>query len=225
MATSYRYQGAIIPWANTSSSEIYSNQPVPVGLIGMGIALGNILVGATGSVQTEGVFAVPKASGPAFTQGFKVWWDAVNLVALNAPAKNAYFLGWAAEPALTSDLSVNVKLGEFEDEGPRVLTLAATGNETLTMADVASGYLTVLVPNSATKTITLPSVVLIDNGANIIVKKTATGVNAITLDPAGTEQIAGGSTYALIASNNDLAEFANTGVAWALIDSTIATIS
>lgn len=75
MATNYVSDGDVIPWINTTGASVASGQVVAVGHM-LGVALGVISAGATGSVAVEGVFTVPKVSGAVFVQGEKLVWDA-----------------------------------------------------------------------------------------------------------------------------------------------------
>jgi predicted RecA/RadA family phage recombinase len=221
MARNYVQEGCVVDWTNNSGGAVTSGAPVVIGYSRMGIALVDIASNAVGSVQVEGVFTLAKASG-TITQGQKLWWDAANAEIVNAPAKNAYFIGYAFRGAATGDATVDVELEEFAAEGPRLLTLAATGNDTLNVGDFAGGDLTLLAPNAAAKTVNLPGVATIPPNARLTVRKTTADAFAITLDPNSTEQIAGGATHAAIDANNDYAVFQNTGSAWALVDSAIA---
>ena len=222
MSRTYRQQGAVLPWINNTGLAVVTDDPIIFGQEGMAIALVDIASLATGSVQLEGVFELPKAAG-VITQGQKLWWDAITKQILNAPAKNALFIGYAALAALTGAATANVSLEEFDSEGPRLLTLAATGAETLTVGDFASGDLTLLVPNTAAKTISLPAVASLPVGATLTVRKTTADAYAVTLDPNGGELIAGSATHASIDALNDVAVFVNSGTAWLLKDSHIAT--
>lgn len=221
MAKNYVQEGCIIPWTNSTGSAVASGAPVAVGLLGMGIALVDIANGAIGSVQVEGVFQLPKAAG-AIAQGSPVYWDPVNGYCVNAAAVGCWFLGFAAEAAGSSDTTVNVALEEFAEEGPRLINLAATGAQTLGVADFTSGKLTVLGPNTAAKTVNLPPVAAVPVGALLRLKKTSADAFAITLDGDGAETVGGGATFATIDAANDTAEFVNTGAAWQLLTSAIA---
>lgn len=217
----YLQDGEVMPWTNGTGSAVSAGGVVAVGLMAMAVAAVDIASTATGSVQMEGVFTLTKTTG-AIVQGGKVWWDPVNLYVINAPTKNCYFLGYAFRAAASDATTVDVQLECFCDEGPRLLTLAATGNESLTAADFMSGDLTLVVPNTGAKTIALPAVAAVPVGAILRVKKTTADAQAVTLDGNSSETVGGGATYTSIDANGDTALFANTGTAWQLIDSTIA---
>ncbi len=222
MARNYVKPGDVTDYTNNTAAIISSSDPVAIGNQQMGIALVDIAIGATGSVAKEGIFLLAKNTGDAVTQGQKLWWDATAKEVINAPALNAYFIGYADKAERAATATVHVDLEEFSEEGPRVLTLAATGTESLGVGDLASGDLIVFVPNTAGKTVNIASVAAIPPGTKLFVKKTSTDAFAVTLDPAGSETIAGGATLATQDAANDLAQFVSTGTAWALMHSTIA---
>lgn len=71
MANNYVQPGRVLDWVNTGTSGVASGQVVVAGAL-LGVALCAIPVGATGSVQVEGVFSVPKKAGAAVGQGVAV---------------------------------------------------------------------------------------------------------------------------------------------------------
>lgn len=73
MANNYVQPGAVFNYENTSGSPVSSGDVVIAGSV-IGVALNNIAAGATGSVQTEGVFVLPKNSSKA-DQGDELTWD------------------------------------------------------------------------------------------------------------------------------------------------------
>ncbi|EGW22154.1 DUF2190 family protein [Methylobacter tundripaludum] len=222
MAINFKHSGENIDYVNGTGAIIKSGDPVVIGNAQIGIALVNIAIGATGTVKKEGVFSLPKNTSDAVTQGQKLWWDPTAKEVINAPALNAYFIGYADKAELAATATVHVDLEEFIEEGPRTLTLAAIGAEALNAGDFGSGDLTVLAPNTAAQTVSLASVAAIPPGSKLTVKKTSADAFAVTLDPAGAETIAGGATFATIDAANDLGQFVSTGAAWVLIHSVIA---
>jgi predicted RecA/RadA family phage recombinase len=222
MAKNYIKPGDVIDWKNSTGAAVASGAPVVIGNQQMGIALVDIANAATGSAAKEGVFSLSKNTSNAVVQGQKLWWDATAGEVVNAPAINTYFIGYADQAELAATATVLVDLEEFSEEGPRVLTLAATGAQTLNVGDFGGGDLTLLAPNTAAQTVNLPSVAAIPPGSKLFVRKTSADAFAVTLDPASTEQINGGNTFATIDAANDLAQFASTGSAWSLMHSTIA---
>jgi len=222
MANNYIRGGATLNWTNGTGLAVASGDPVVVGNRQLAIALVAIAAAAAGEVAMEGVFELPKNTSDAVTDGQKLWWDAANAEIINAPAINSYFIGYAVGSELAATATCNVQLEEFAEEGPRVLTLAATGAQTLNAGDFGGGDLILFAPNTAAQIINIPSVAAIPPGSKLFVKKTDATAQAITLDPAGTEQIAGGNTFATIDANNDLAQFVSTGAAWDLMHSLIA---
>lgn len=216
MARNYVQEGCVADWTNGTGAAVASGGVVAFGMLQLAVALVDIAAGAVGSVQREGVFNLAKAA-VAITQGQPLWWDATAKQVLAAPAKNAYFLGFAFRAAAGSDATVDVALEEFDAEGPRVLTLAATGNETLNAGDLMGKHLTLLVPNSAAKTLNLPSVAAVPPGAKLQVRKTTAAAFAVTIDPAGAELIDGAATSAIVDAQNEQATWITDGSAWTLI--------
>jgi len=222
MTNKYVQPGDIIDWVNGTGSAVVSGQPVVIGKQQMGIALVDIASLATGSVAKEGVFQLAKNTSQAVTQGQRLFWNASTSKVDNAATINTYFIGFAFAAQGSADTTVLVALEEFANEGPRVLTLAATGAQTLNAGDFGGKDLIVFAPNTAAQTVNLPAVADIPVGSKLFVKKTDATAQAITLDPASSEQIAGGSTFATQDANNDLAQFVSNGTAWILMHSTIA---
>ena len=222
MATNYIQPGLTIDWTNGTGTAVASGAVVQVGNRQMGVALVDIANTATGSVMVSGVFRLAKNTSDAVTQGQKLWWDATAAEVINAPAINAWFIGFAVGAELSAATTVDVCLACFDCEGPRALTLAATGAQTLNAGDFGGGDLILFAPNTAAQTVNLPSVAAVPPGAKLFVRKTDATAQAVTLDPADSEQIAGGGTFATIDANNDWAQFVSTGAAWALVSSVIA---
>lgn len=73
MASNFVQPGMVIQFTNAGSA-ISAGDVVVVGKV-LGVALVDIANGATGSVQIEGVFTVPKVSGAVIAQGENLTWD------------------------------------------------------------------------------------------------------------------------------------------------------
>lgn len=222
MARNYIQAGETIDHTNVTGAAIASGVPVVIGKRQLGISLVAIAIAGLGAVALEGIFSLAKNTSQAIVAGQRLWWDPATSKVINAPIINSYFLGYAINAELATTTTVKVSLEEFIEEGPRVLTLAATGAQTLNVGDFGGKDLIIFAPNTAAQTINLPSVADIPAGAKLFVKKTDATAQAITLDPAGSETIAGGATFATQDANNDLAQFVSTGAAWQLMHSTIA---
>jgi predicted RecA/RadA family phage recombinase len=222
MAKNYIQGDDVIQWTNGTGAAVSSGDPVAIGNAQMGIALVDIASAASGSVAKCGVFSLAKNTSDAGVQGQKAWWDATNEEVINAPAINAWFIGYFFAAAASDATTCQVELAPFSEEGPRVLTLAATGAQTLNVGDFGGGDLILFAPNTAAQTVNLPSVADIPPGSKLFVRKTSADAFAVTLDPDSTEQIAGGNTHASIDAANDLAQFVSTGAAWSLAHSVIA---
>lgn len=222
MADSYKQPGDVITWTNSTGSAVASGDVVQVGHQQLGVALVDIASTAAGAVALEGVFSLTKTTG-AITQGAKVWWDAVNGYCVNAPTLTAFFVGYAALAAGSSDTTVSVSLEEFCCEGPRVVTLAATGTQAVGVGAFLSGDLTLLGTATAAHTVNLPALASVPVGAKLLVRKISGGAYAITLDGNSSETIGGGATFASIDADNDMAAFvASAAPTWQLAWSIIA---
>lgn len=220
MATSFRQPGHVVDY--TASAAVSSGDIVRVGMHKMGVALVAIASGEVGSVSVEGVYELAKNTSDALTQGGRAWWDPSAEEVINAPVTGSLFLGRAFDAAGASATTCTVKLGCFADEGPRIISLAATGNQSLAVADLLSGDLTILAPNTGALTLALPSVADVPAGARFTIRKTTADAAAVTLDGAGSETVGGGATFATIDASGDRATFQSDGSAWQLITSTIA---
>ena len=91
------------------------------------------------------------------------------------------------------------------------LTLAATGNDTLTRNHINRR---IFVPNTAAKTVTLPAVAKVPIGAWMEFWKTTSDAFAITLDGNASETINGATTYALPMLANVKVRIVSDGSAW-----------
>ncbi|MCU0843203.1 MAG: DUF2190 family protein [Thiobacillaceae bacterium] len=220
MSNTYKQPGEVLSF--TAGAAYSSGDLVPFGMRGLGVVQADVASGAEGELHVCGVHALKKTAGTAAVQGAPAYWNATTEAVLMAPAAGAYFLGYFAAAAASAATSCEVILCEFAEEPPRLLTLAATGNQSVAVADLLCGDLTLLVPNTAALSVSLPSVASIPAGARLRVRKTTADAHAVTLDPAGSETIAGGATHASIDANNDVAVFQSTGAAWVLVDSAIA---
>lgn len=109
MATNYIQPGKVLDYTNAGSA-IASGDVVRIGKI-LGVALVDIATNATGSVQIEGVFEVPKVSGAVIAVGENLTWD----------ASAAAFDDNAATPA-TGDVTGPPAIA-FEGAGNGVTTL------------------------------------------------------------------------------------------------------
>lgn len=93
MAKNHYQEGSVIDWTNDTGAAIASGAVVVVGNL-LGVALVDIPIAGSGSVQIDQVWTLPKVAGTAFTAGEAVIWD--------VSAGN--FAGSGATPA-TGDVS------------------------------------------------------------------------------------------------------------------------
>lgn len=100
-----------------------------------------------------------------------------------------------------------------------VKTLAATGNQTLTTADLGK---LILMPNTAGHTLTLPSAAdCAGNGFTF--KKTTADAQAITITRAGSDTIDGATTFASCDAQYDTVSIVSDGgTAWHITGKAIA---
>jgi len=77
MAKNFVQNGEVIDYVNAGAA-ISSDDVVVIGSNGdalLGVALVDIVNGATGAVAIDGVYTVPKVSGAVIAQGEYVMWD------------------------------------------------------------------------------------------------------------------------------------------------------
>lgn len=112
MAKNYVQPGRVLDYVNNGSVAITSGQVVVVGAV-IGVALAAIPVGATGSVQVEGVFTLPKKTGTAVTQGAALVFKAASqefTVGASAAGDVSGAAAFAFEAAEAGATSLAVKL-------------------------------------------------------------------------------------------------------------------
>lgn len=214
-------EGRAVPY--TAGGSVSAGDLVQVGQLGLGYSSGAMTTGQTKTVWTVGTFDLDKAilSTDVTTVGGPVWFDLTGQTVKGVPATGLWFLGFANEAATSATATVEVTMSRFADEGPRYLAVSATPT-TLAAADFMSKTLVVIQSTAGAATVNLPAVATVPTGAVLIVRKTGSA-GAITLDPASTETIAGGATHTAIDAQNDFGIFLNTGAAWILVDSEIAS--
>lgn len=74
MATNYLHDGVVLDWTNGTGSDVASGAVVVIGNI-LGVALVDIADTATGSVQIQGVFTLPKVSAAVIAAGETLVYD------------------------------------------------------------------------------------------------------------------------------------------------------
>ncbi len=74
MAANFKQDGKVVQWTNGTGGAIASGQVVKINKI-LGVALMAIANGASGPVQIEGVFRVPKLSAAVIAMGESLTWD------------------------------------------------------------------------------------------------------------------------------------------------------
>lgn len=99
-ATSFVQKGESIDWTNSTGADIGYRDVIPLGGR-IFIAGENIANGATGTIQSEGVWELPADNTTAFVVGDVLYWDA----AANQLTKTAgtYKAGYCTAPKVQSD--------------------------------------------------------------------------------------------------------------------------
>ena len=215
MATNFVQEGNVLDWYNAGSA-VSSGDVVQVGFRGMGVALTDIGALGTGSVMVDGVFEFDLDASDTAVIGGPAWWDGTKVY--NDVAAGRFFLGHFSEArSAAAGQTVGVKLAKFADEPPRVVTLAATGAQSIHAANLLGAELVALIANSEALTVTLPAIAAVPVGALLRVYKTGGGAHVLTLATPGAEQVGGGATYTAIDADADMALLVSTGTAWQLL--------
>ena len=108
MATNHFQPGKVLDWTNGSGEDVLSGDLVMIGTLA-GVALVDIPSNATGSVQVEEVFILPKTASEAITAGAVVYRDASTKLVTTTDESNAR-IGVAAYAAAADDPTVKEKL-------------------------------------------------------------------------------------------------------------------
>jgi predicted RecA/RadA family phage recombinase len=143
MATNYIQDGATVTVA--APYDRLSGQGALIGSALFGVALSDVLSGATGDFMTEGVFSLAKTSAQAWVLGDRIYWDNSNKRCDTDPTKGP-LIGVATAAAANPSSTGYVKLSEGIpglDEGAQGATIAAlTDNSGGAAADGTIGVVT-----------------------------------------------------------------------------------
>lgn len=206
-------------WTNGTGAEATGKTFQRLGIAQLAVLSATTAIAGEGVLTLEGVFSMTKESGTgAIAAGDRAYLKAGETTdtATNDAAGN-YFIGYFANSALTGDTVCRVLLAPFSSEGARQITLAATAEQDLAIADFVNGAsLTVLVTNTEAQTINLPAIASLPVGVRLKVRKISGGEFAVTIDPNASELINGAATYTGITKDGDTAEFVSNGTAWIL---------
>ena len=96
-----------------------------------------------------------------------------------------------------------------------IRTMAATGAQTISKWDIGK---TIIVPNTAALTLTLPAVASAHSGGRLQFVKTTSDAQIVTLDGDGSEEIDAATTLTTIDAIYDTAELVNTGSRWVVLN-------
>ena len=109
MAKNFVDEGISVSYKNTGSGIIYSGSVVSMGTI-VGVALGDIPAGASGTVRITGVWKLPKDTTAAMSLGDAAYWDTANKKIVAAAGTDIVAAGVVAADATASAATVNVKI-------------------------------------------------------------------------------------------------------------------
>lgn len=106
----YKQPGEIIDWVNGTGAAVASGALVKIGTK-VGVAVGDIAIGATGSVRVWGVAEVPRLTTDATTQGEALYLDNTNHRVTEDAASGAnIYAGYAFTAAAATVPTVLLKL-------------------------------------------------------------------------------------------------------------------
>ncbi len=105
-------------FGKSGSKQMTFTAPTGGVLSGVGYVVGALFVVATNTIAqtlpfegcTEGVFALPKAAGSAWTEGALLYWDGAGNNLVTAASVTARRVGNASAAALTADVTGQVRL-------------------------------------------------------------------------------------------------------------------
>lgn len=137
---------------------------------------------------------------------------------LTFTASNNTPIGHVVGVAATDVAIIAAKTNRAPSKSVGVVTLAATGNETITTAMLNR---LILVPNTGAKTLTLPAAADCA-GATLTFKKTTSDAQAITLDGNASETIDGATTNATMDAGQDMLSITCDGSNWHITAAKIA---
>jgi len=106
MSKNYIQEGNVLP--HLAAAVIASGAVVLMGKR-IGIAVGDMAIGETGSVSMEGVFTVAKLSTDVVGQGDLLYWDAANS-RMTTTAGALTLAGYAAAPAGSGVTTVEINI-------------------------------------------------------------------------------------------------------------------
>ena len=218
MAHKYRQSGKKVDFTNTTGSAITDGDLVVLAEQA-GIAIESIATSAIGTIQISGVFQVVKDAGEAWTQGQKVYYNSTDKFKV-AIALGDSFVGYAAVASASASVIGQVRLAPFSEEIGREVSAAATGAQSLVVADCTSGNVIVHVPNTAALTLSLPSIAVVPDSCVITVHKNSADAEIVTVGVDGSETLIGATGQ--IDADNDRATVRKSDTGFQVEYATIA---
>jgi predicted RecA/RadA family phage recombinase len=112
MATSQKYDGKVVNYANSSGSTITSGTVVEFATGRIGVALADIADSATGPIAVEGVWTLAKSGASiTFTQGQSAVYLVTGGVTLTTVTTgNTLLNGWPHAASTTAETTVDIRL-------------------------------------------------------------------------------------------------------------------
>lgn len=108
MKATYIQQGLSLDYKNSGSAKIEAGDIVVFGSK-LTVAATEIAVGAVGTLETTGVFEMPKKASEAITAGAKVYFSADDGITTTSTSNTE--AGFAVAAAAAEDATVRVKIG------------------------------------------------------------------------------------------------------------------
>jgi len=103
----YVQPGDVLDYTNAGAA-LAAGAGVLIG-VRLGVAMGDIATGATGSIRVKGVVNLPKNTTDVMAQGAALYWDNTNKRLTTTTTSNT-LAGYAADPAANGDATVNIAL-------------------------------------------------------------------------------------------------------------------
>lgn len=205
MATNNVSEGNVIQV--TLSGTVAVNSVMLIPRYGAGIAQSGGVSGDVITVRTKGIVTLPKyATSNALAQGQPCYLNISTGEIYNAPVSGYAFVGIADQDAGATTTTCRVILAPYSAEESREITLAATGNQVLSLYDFTNGKgLSVLVPNTAGLSVTFPAMSTVPKSMPVWFRKTAAAAAAITFAANVANAVVG--TPGTVDADNDRVYF------------------
>ena len=101
-------EGNSLTYTNSTEEKIAGGSLVIVGEF-VGIAVADIPAGESGEIYLKGVYRLAKATGTAFAQGDKIYWNATNKNTVKTATDNI-FIGYCFNAEVSGATEANIWL-------------------------------------------------------------------------------------------------------------------